>query len=57
MAAGLTVEAFRLDDLKAFLNERLSDVVAGRPAVPGYSLDGALKVAGANMALVESLSK
>ncbi|MBT4932880.1 MAG: single-stranded-DNA-specific exonuclease RecJ [Rhodospirillaceae bacterium] len=57
MAAGLTVEVSRLDDLKTFLNERLGDVMAERPAIPGYYVDGALKVAGANMALVESLAK
>jgi single-stranded-DNA-specific exonuclease len=57
MAAGLTVDADRLDDLKDFLNERLAEVMAGRPAIPGHSIDGALKVAGANMELVETLAK
>ncbi len=57
MAAGLSVEADRLDDLKTFLGERLAEVMAGRPAVPGLSIDGALKVAGANMHLVETLAK
>lgn len=57
MAAGLTVEPEKLDDLKVFLNDRLADVMSGRPAVPGLSIDGALKVSGANMGLVETLAK
>ncbi|NQU55841.1 MAG: single-stranded-DNA-specific exonuclease RecJ [Rhodospirillales bacterium] len=57
MAAGLSVDASRVQDLKDFLGERLATVMAGRPAVPGLSLDGALKVAGANMDLVETLAK
>lgn len=57
MAAGLTVEADRIEDLKAFLGERLAAVMAERPAIPGLSIDGGLKVAGANMGLVETLSK
>ena len=31
----------RLDELKAFLETRLADLMAGRPVVPGLSLDGA----------------
>ena len=57
MAAGLTVEADRLEDLKAFLNERLHEVMAARPSIRGLSIDGALKVAGAHMGLVESLQR
>jgi single-stranded-DNA-specific exonuclease len=57
MAAGLSVDAERIEDLKVFLNERLAPAMAGRPAVPGHSIDGALKVAGANMDLVETLAK
>jgi len=57
MAAGLSIDANRVEDLKVFLNERLALAMAGRPAVPGHSIDGALKVAGANMDLVETLAK
>ena len=57
MAAGLSVDANRLQDLKDFLGERLAAVMAGRPAVPGLAMDGALKVSGANLALVETLAK
>lgn len=57
MAAGLSVEASRLDDLKTFLNERLADAMAARPDVPGLSIDGALKVGGANMGLVDTLAR
>lgn len=57
MAAGLSVDAERLDDLKFFLNERLAPDLLGRPSVPGHYIDGALKIAGANMDLVETLAK
>ena len=57
MAAGLSVKADRLQDLKDFLGERLAAVMAARPAVPGLAMDGALKVSGANLALVETLAK
>jgi single-stranded-DNA-specific exonuclease len=57
MAAGLTIDVDRIDELQVFLNERLHDVMAGRPAIPGLSIDGAVKVAGANMDLVETLAK
>lgn len=57
MAAGLTLELDQLDELKLFLNDRLADVMAARPAVPALSIDGALKVSGANMTLAETLGR
>ena len=57
MAAGLSVNPERVDDLKFFLNERLAPDLVGRPSVPGHYLDGALKIAGADMTLVETLKK
>ncbi|MHA1598426.1 MAG: single-stranded-DNA-specific exonuclease RecJ [Alphaproteobacteria bacterium] len=55
MAAGLTVPLDRLDDLRAFLNERLSDDMAARPVVPTMTIDGGIAVRGANLHLAETL--
>ncbi|MCP5367421.1 MAG: single-stranded-DNA-specific exonuclease RecJ [Hyphomicrobiales bacterium] len=57
MAAGFTVEAARLDALRGHLVDRLSAAVAARPEVPGLSLDGALKVGGANRELFDLLAR
>jgi single-stranded-DNA-specific exonuclease len=57
MAAGLSIDAERIQDLRFFLNERLATDLAGRPSIPGHFMDGALKVAGANLKLVETLAK
>ena len=43
-AAGLTVEAARIDDLRSFLAERLGPSVADHGATPSLGLDGALTV-------------
>jgi len=57
MAAGFTVDGARVGTLRDFLAERLSDAVAARPDVPGLSLDGAIKVGGANRVLFDLLAK
>ena len=57
MAAGLSIEADRVEDLKFFLNKRLANDLVDRPSVPSHFVDGALKVAGANLDLVETLAK
>jgi single-stranded-DNA-specific exonuclease len=57
MAAGLSIDAERIEDLRFFLNEHLATDLAGRPSIPGHFMDGALKVAGANLKLVETLAK
>lgn len=56
MAAGLTVPRGRIDELRAFLNDRLADDMAARPAVPGLTIDGGLAVRGANLELAETLA-
>jgi len=56
MAAGLTVARARLGDLQAFLRQRLGAAVAARPVVPVLSLDGALRIAGANAELADTLA-
>ena len=55
MAAGFTAESKRLDDLHAFLEERIAASLGPGTLVPRLSLDGALKVAGASLRLVETL--
>lgn len=56
MAAGLTVPLDRLEDLRAFLDDRLADDIAARPDVPGLTIDGGLAVRGANLELAETLA-
>jgi len=56
MAAGLTVEAARLGELRAFLEEKLSaqvEAVVNR----GLVIDGALSVGGATLELIELLEQ
>ena len=57
MAAGLTVEAGKLDALRAFLAERVDAEIAAGAIVPTLNLDGALAVAGATTELVETLER
>ena len=56
-AAGLTVEAARIDDLRSFLAERLGPSVADHGATPSLGLDGALTVGAATWDLVEQLAR
>ncbi|OIQ94770.1 single-stranded-DNA-specific exonuclease RecJ [mine drainage metagenome] len=56
MAAGFTVPRDRLDDLRAFLAERLTAQMAG-PLVPVLELDGVLDAGGATVDLVETLKQ
>ncbi|WP_445376490.1 single-stranded-DNA-specific exonuclease RecJ [Niveispirillum fermenti] len=58
MAAGFTVERERIDDLRAFLRERIArqlDDVG--PLVPSMSLDGAMSVRAANTELLRHLER
>jgi single-stranded-DNA-specific exonuclease len=55
MAAGLTVEAAKLNDLKVFLNERLAGPVAAAGASASLGIDGALGIGGASASLCEQL--
>jgi single-stranded-DNA-specific exonuclease len=52
MAAGFTVAAGRLDDLRAFLADRLGDGIDREPPAPQLSIDAALTAAGANAGLI-----
>lgn len=55
MAAGFTAAADRLDELRAFLAERLGDGIDRDGLVPLLSIDGVLSAAGATSGLVAHL--
>ncbi len=55
MAAGFTVAADRLADLRAFLAERLGDGRESGPPVAELAIDGALSAAGATAGLIDHL--
>ncbi|WP_341897838.1 single-stranded-DNA-specific exonuclease RecJ [Ferrovibrio terrae] len=55
MAAGLTVETAKLNELKAFLNERLAPAVEKAGASASMGFDGALGIGGANAELCDKL--
>lgn len=57
MAAGLTVEAARIPELQAFLEERIAAALAASGFTPRLTLDGALSPAGADRALVDLLEQ
>ena len=56
MAAGFALDARRWDDFQAFLNDRLS-AGAGLPDAADLVIDGAISVAGANLALATDLAR
>ncbi len=57
MAAGLTVERARLDDLQIFLNERIGDAVAGGQITPTLNVDAHIRLAGATPKLVAAIER
>lgn len=57
MAAGLTVETGKLNELKAFLNARLDAAVQAAGASASMGFDGALGVGGANADLCDKLEQ
>ncbi|HEX6960105.1 MAG TPA: single-stranded-DNA-specific exonuclease RecJ [Ferrovibrio sp.] len=57
MAAGLTVAADKLNDLKAFLNERLAAPVARAGASASLGFDGVLGIGGCNADLCDRLEQ
>ncbi|HYH17851.1 MAG TPA: single-stranded-DNA-specific exonuclease RecJ [Azospirillum sp.] len=57
MAAGFTVAAARMEELRAFLVGRVAEQVAAAPLVPTLELDGALSVGACTPALVGMLDK
>lgn len=57
MAAGLTVEAAKLNELKAFLNARLDAAVQAAGASASLGFDGALGIGGCNSDLCDRLEQ
>jgi single-stranded-DNA-specific exonuclease len=57
MAAGFSVLSDRLDDLERFLCQRLEQAGDGDLLRPSLHLDGAIKIEGASIELVETLSR
>ena len=57
MAAGFTVEAVRIADLRAFLNERLGEAIAAAAGTPELTIDGVLAVAGAGRDLLAEVAR
>jgi single-stranded-DNA-specific exonuclease len=57
MAAGLTVEAGKLADARAFLEERLGRALAASGYVPALGFDGAVHPGGATLDLLRQLEK
>jgi single-stranded-DNA-specific exonuclease len=57
MAAGLTVAADRLDELRAFLAARIDGEIAAGGIVPTLDIDGALALGGATTELVATLDR
>lgn len=57
MAAGLTVEANRLGELRAFFEENAATTVAGLTASHRLKLDGAISASGATLDLVDMIER
>ncbi|MBK1697904.1 single-stranded-DNA-specific exonuclease RecJ [Rhodovibrio salinarum] len=57
MAAGLTVEAGKLNEARAFLEERLGRALAASGYVPALGFDGAVQPGGATLDLLRQLDK
>lgn len=57
MAAGLTVNAERVEALHAFLDERIGSEIAEKRIVPTLSVDAALSLSAAKRPLVELLER
>ena len=57
MACGFTVERDRLDELQAFLSDRVAAMVGEKGIQPSLYLDGAMKPAAANLGLLENLQQ
>jgi single-stranded-DNA-specific exonuclease len=57
MAAGLTVEAARIEELSEFLDGRVAQSVADRPAVAELGVDGAVSVGAATLDLVATVER
>lgn len=57
MAAGLTVARDKLEDLRAFMNERVAQDVASNEVVPTLRIDGAMALSGVKPEFVAALEK
>jgi single-stranded-DNA-specific exonuclease len=57
MAAGFTVSAGKLDDLRGFLAERLGDGLDRERLVPELRIDGALSVGAAQCELIDQIAR
>jgi single-stranded-DNA-specific exonuclease len=57
MAAGFTVEAARLGELRDFLARRIAEAIGDRPLVPELGLDGAVALGGASEEFCERLER
>jgi single-stranded-DNA-specific exonuclease len=57
MAAGLTVERARLDELRDFLSERIGDAVANGEITPTLNVDARIRLAGATPELVAAIQR
>ncbi|MEX1034847.1 MAG: single-stranded-DNA-specific exonuclease RecJ [Sneathiella sp.] len=57
MAAGLTIATDRIDDFRAFLNDRLKGAVSEASKTASLGLDGALSVEGATTDLITLLEQ
>ncbi|HEY9079152.1 single-stranded-DNA-specific exonuclease RecJ [Magnetovibrio sp.] len=57
MAAGFTLERAKLDEVEAFLAERMIKAIGENPPPPGLYIDSTTSVAGANMQLVKTLEQ
>lgn len=57
MAAGITLDRHRLDDLEAFWSARLDGAVARALAADGLRIDGALSLGGLSWSLIAQLER
>ncbi len=57
MAAGMSLDAARVDELRAFMEEAMRAELAGLPDAPRLAIDGALAAGGATADLVELLER
>ncbi len=57
MAAGLTVEADRIEELREFLDTRVAQAVSDRPTVPELGVDGSVSAGAATLDLVATVER
>ncbi len=57
MAAGLTVAADKIDDLRAFLNERIGKILEAEPFTPIVTIDGLVSAGALTPAFIKDLDK